>query len=262
MAQSDDPRALRDPRYAVLHALPDEIRYFRGLEHLRIGREGMDARVESRRGDASQGAIHGCSVCIGVGVGNAFQNTSLLLQSVPSLRALIVIGFAGALSDSVGAGDVVVGESVTNLASRQSYEAPSGLLAAMDAHARAQKSHRGRIVTADRVIVTAAEKQQLGRATGALAVDMESAGVAAAAAEHGVPWIAVRVISDGVNDDLPLDFNALANADGSVNTRRIIASVLLRPAKIPALIRLGMRTSAAARNLAAFLQPLLQRLPE
>ena len=65
-----------------------------------------------------------------------------------------------------------------------------------------------------------------------------------------------------LNEDLPFDFNALADAEGNVHRGRIVTKALLNPWKIPALIQLGQRSSLAARNLADFLQAFLDRLPE
>ena len=61
---------------------------------------------------------------------------------------------------------------------------------------------------------------------------------------------------------MPLDFNALADANGNVDKKRVIAATLTHPWKIPALIRLGARSSLAAKNLAAFLDAYLQALPD
>ena len=120
----------------------------------------------------------------------------------------------------------------------------------------------GTLVTVNKVATTPTEKRELAARTGAIAVDMETAGAVRVAQERGIPWLAVRAITDGVNDELPLDFNALANPDGSVNRGRVIRATLAQPHKIPALIRLGQRSSLAANNLAAFLVAFLQTLPE
>ena len=122
--------------------------------------------------------------------------------------------------------------------------------------------HTGTLVTADKVLVTSAEKRRLKEETGAVAVDMETAGAALAAAERGIPWMAIRAVTDGPNDTLPLDFNALADAEGDVDRKRILRATLTHPWKIPALIRLGQRSTLAARNLAIFLETFLKSLPE
>ena len=59
---------------------------------------------------------------------------------------------------------------------------------------------------------------------------------------------------------MPLDFNAFADSDGNVDKKRVILTTLTHPWKIPGLIRLGARSSLAAKNLAAFLEAYLTTL--
>jgi adenosylhomocysteine nucleosidase len=90
---------------------------------------------------------------------------------------------------------------------------------------------------------------------------METWGAVQVAQKHGVPWLAVRAITDSVEADFPFDFNALADADGNVDRGRVILATIARPWKIPALLRLGARSSLAARNLATFLESFLEQIP-
>ncbi len=270
---------------AILYALSDEARYF-GDRYcaLNIARENGAARIEPRldrharpvpaepsqteRQCAENRAEGLYSLRIGVGPRNAFENASALLQSVSSLRAVLIVGFAGGLDAGLAPGSVAVAETVTDTLTGRCYAADSVLFAtAARVSPPDVRVARGPIASTDRVLVRAAEKRDLARTTGAIAVDMESAGAAAAAIEHGVPWLAVRAITDGVGDDLPFDFNALtfqAHGDpyGGVDRGSIVASALLHPWKIPALVRLGIRSSLAARSLAAFLHALLPRISE
>jgi adenosylhomocysteine nucleosidase len=251
-----------DLRVAVLYALADEVRYCRQIlqpiEEAPAGVNISGRQVGSSK--SANGALAG-SLCIGVGAECAAQNTERLLIQNPSTRAIVVVGYAGGLSRSVEPGSLIIAESVSNAGSEHLYTPdPALLAAASEVWPPGFRAKIGALVTADRVLVRASEKELIARSTNALAVDMESAGAAAVATEYGVPWLAVRVITDGVNDDLPLDFNALANPDGSVNRGRIVAETLLHPWKIPALVRLGSRSSLASRRLAEFLILLLPRI--
>jgi adenosylhomocysteine nucleosidase len=250
------------PGVAILYALPDEARYFRDdYEALWVVGEGISGRIEHDTHLSPRESRLGYALRIGVGGQNADRGTTLLFQSGLAVCAVIVAGFAGGLAGNMRAGSVVVAERVSDTQSQQDYRAGTELLrAASGIQLPDILVYRGLLATTSSVLVRAAEKQEFARKTGAIAVDMESAAAAAVATKYGVPWLAVRVITDGVNDDLPLDFNALANPDGSVNRGRIVASTLLHPWKIPALLRLGMRSSLAARNLAAFLHALLLQI--
>jgi adenosylhomocysteine nucleosidase len=245
----------------VLHALPDEARHFgAGIGVIRSGSDGAFIPTDSISPSAPRREAQ--SLCIGVGMSSAQLNTASLLRSGHRARALLIVGFAGGLQGKLKPGDLVAASTVSNSRSARTYSPDPALLsAALEVRLPAAAVHCGGLSTADRVLGRAVEKREFARTTEAIAVDMESAGAAAAATEYGVPWLTVRVITDGVDDDLPLDFNALANPDGSVNRRRIVASTLLHPWKIPALVRLGSRSSLAARNLSAFLHALLPRIP-
>jgi nucleoside phosphorylase len=83
--------------------------------------------------------------------------------------------------------------------------------------------HRGDLLTVAEPLESPAAKRAAAEATNAVAVDMESAGIAAAAARAGVPFVALRVVVDGVDDALP------PGADGWIDERgRTRSSAVLR----------------------------------
>ena len=112
---------------------------------------------------------------------------------------------------------------------------------------------------ADRIATTVAEKQKLRAETRADVVEMESAAIHAVCREHGLPCSTVRVISDTANENLPLDFNALANADKSLNFGKLFLAIAKSPGKIGALMDLQKKTSFAAKQLAAVLEKITAR---
>jgi len=63
----------------------------------------------------------------------------------------------------------------------------------------------------------------------------------------------VRVISDPANEDLPLDFNALAKPDHSLDFGKLAWTVAKSPGKIGALLALQRKTRLAANRLTAVL---------
>ena len=66
------------------------------------------------------------------------------------------------------------------------------------------RRHAGRLVTvADAPVVDALEKEAIARDHGAVAVDMESHGIASAAAERNIPWLIARVVIDTPARPLP-----------------------------------------------------------
>ena len=59
------------------------------------------------------------------------------------------------------------------------------------------------VLTVSSALESPAAKRAAAAATGAIAVDMESAGVAVEAARARVPFVAMRVVVDGLDDALP-----------------------------------------------------------
>jgi len=105
----------------------------------------------------------------------------------------------------------------------------------------------------DRVASTAAEKSEL-RETGADAVEMEAAAVAAKAKDWNLPFYAIRVVTDTATESFPLDFNHMRDADGRFDRARIIMAALRSPGVIfPELVKLNKRCKSAAKALGEFI---------
>jgi adenosylhomocysteine nucleosidase len=110
---------------------------------------------------------------------------------------------------------------------------------------------------ADHIATTVAEKKKLREETGADAVEMESGAIHAICRECGIHCATVRVILDTASEDLPLDFNALAKPDMTLDYSKLMWMVVKSPGKIGALMRLRRRCRFAADQLAAVLSQIL-----
>jgi uridine phosphorylase len=108
-------------------------------------------------------------------------------------------------------GDIVIAEWVVSAgdpASRKSCDPGMADRAKRLAGERGFGTFAGGLAGAAQPATTPGEKARLWTATGALAVDLESAAAAAAAeAAGGVPFLAVRVITDDSRTALP-DFRS------------------------------------------------------
>ena len=85
-----------------------------------------------------------------------------------------------------------------------------------------------RFYSAERAIAPRDEKRHLGES--ADAVEMESFQVLFKARTDGIPAVAIRSISDAVDEDLPLDMNEVFTERGEVSIPRVLGQVALRPA--------------------------------
>ena len=115
----------------------------------------------------------------------------------------------------------------------------------------------GRFHCAQRVAATAAQKQGLWKTTRADAVEMESQMIRAVCAERKVPSAVVRVILDTANEDLPLDFNQVMNADDQIHYAKLVLQLMKSPGKLHALRQLQKQSAVAAEKLAEVLSRAL-----
>lgn len=143
-------------------------------------------------------------------------------------------GIAGALDPALKVGEVVLdGDSAAVEKLREILpEAVVGAVAGRDV-----------------MTPTVAGKRALRAETGALAVDMESHVAARVAARHGLPFAAVRVISDSAEEALPPAAQIGMKPDGSVALGAVLASLARNPAQLPALICTGRHAGLAFRAL-------------
>ncbi|MFQ5747903.1 MAG: purine phosphorylase [Planctomycetota bacterium] len=72
-------------------------------------------------------------------------------------------------------------------------------------------------------------KRRLFEATGAAAVDMESAGAARGAAGGGCPFLAVRVVADPAGMTLPRAALAALDGEGRLRPMRLLAALARHP---------------------------------
>jgi adenosylhomocysteine nucleosidase len=162
---------------------------------------------------------------------------------------VVAAGFAGGLDPGLRRGDIVVGDDVVDEGGRQYPIDLPPLPAAAAAAARV-----GRLLTVDRIIHTSAEKRALGRRYAALAADMETMAVAEVCRRRQTLFLAVRVISDAADEDLPADVEKLlARPSGPARLAAAVGSLLRRPASLLILLRLRRNAREASARLAEFL---------
>lgn len=163
--------------------------------------------------------------------------------AVNSPELVLTCGFAGGLDPDLKVGDVVFEPATSN------PQLSTRLFAA--------GAKPAKFLCTDRIATTVSEKQKLRAETGADVVEMESAAIQSVCAERGTPCITIRVISDTAHEDLPLDFNALAKPDKSLDFGKLAWAIVKSPGKIGALMALQKKTSFAAGQLAAVLEKII-----
>ena len=169
-----------------------------------------------------------------VAVGGGFE----VAQDV---RGIISIGIAGALAPDVPVGEIVIAERIVTAC--DAFETDAKWTARLAGSLR--EAAIGAILGRGTIADTPDVKALLFETRRAIAVDMESHLAAQAAQKHGLPFAALRVISDRADQALPPAALAAMNPDGSIALGRVLWSIAKRPGQIPALIRTGREADRA-----------------
>ena len=153
---------------------------------------------------------------------------------------LISSGFAGALNDEFEAGDLLVAKNFSTIelnTSRSSFS-------------------ECRIGTADlltipHLIDSAEERNRIAHASGAAAVDMETEVIARRCAEHGIPLLSIRGISDTPRKPFPVTPEILFNVEQQRTNMAALATFLVaHPTRILGLIQFARRIARVRKILA------------
>lgn len=155
-----------------------------------------------------------------------------LLRQGPAL--VLSSGLAGGLDPALPVGAVVI-EGDAALARFLTAAVPAAI--------------RAPITGQDTIAAGTVGKAALRNATGAAAVDMESHIAADVARRHGVPFAAIRVISDAANEELPPAALVGMRPDGGIALGAVLASLARQPSQLPALIRTGRHAGHAHKVL-------------
>lgn len=180
----------------------------------------------------------------GMGSSAASEGARALIAA--GAKALASWGMAGGLDPSLQAGAILLPTEVMGPDGRV-HSCNAGWRNRLSTHIGARS---GRLVTAAKSVGSVEDKAELFRTTGAVAVDMESAAVAEIAEQHGLPFLAVRVVVDSAADVLPRAVTAAADNEGHLQIWRLIGALALAPNELAPLIRLAQRYRAANRSLA------------
>ena len=187
--------------------------------------------------EKSKGKTQLKTIVTGIGQRNAERAIREALErDKPNL--VLTCGFAGGLRPGLKTGEVLFsGEGHPDL----------------ERKLKAAGASSSRFHCDKKIAVTCEEKRALWNKTGADAVEMESGFICAICRPQGIAAATVRVILDTAEEDLPLDFNELANEDQQMDYWKLTKKLIKSPAKIGALLRLQKRCQFAAEKLSEIL---------
>jgi adenosylhomocysteine nucleosidase len=159
---------------------------------------------------------------------------------------LISSGFAGGVAPSLGVGDLLLAENFSD---------PQLLAQAREVVI----SRVGKLVTADRVIEIATERERFAREQSAAAVDMETEWIARACQARKIPMLSLRAISDTVAAPFPAPPSVLFDLERqTTDLRKLVAHLFRHPSGIVRLIRFARQIAAARASLAVALDLIVR----
>jgi adenosylhomocysteine nucleosidase len=219
---------------AVTFALPTESSGFLNRLHNRTRSDRNGAATI--RGEIDNRAIE--IFHTGVGEKVCRQRMARFLQD-RQLDCLISAGFAGALNDELDVGDVLLAQNFSTAELRKARS----LLVNLPIHV-------ANLLTVPSMIDSNEERNKIARATGAAAVDMETEFIARACAEHGVPLLSLRVISDTPRQRFPAPANVLFNIERQrTSVMRLVLYLCQQPTRLRGLIRFASQIARARKTL-------------
>ncbi len=204
----------------------------------------------------------------GMGRAHAEHAADALLGVVRPHHALIM-GFCGGISEWAGAADLVLAEYVMDwpdFPGQSDMDQPHRTLvpdACMHDIAKRVELPKVRVVEGGILSVGSLVRTTLvkgfhgPRASRCRALDMETGTLAAAFESAGVPWMAIRAVTDTLEEDLPLPFEEFLKADGDVSRLKVMGAAFAHPSLLLPLLRLARQSLRAAGNMALFAERLL-----
>lgn len=194
-----------------------------------------------------------------VGAGRADRLAAKLETAIAGgARRLLSFGVAGALAPHLQPGDLIIGRSLIDgarrtpcdpawsaaMLKRLRHSAPS-----LPRFARndglAIRAFFADVAGVDAPVADPIAKAALHAATGAAAVDMESAVVARAAERHRLPFAILRAVADPAHRALPPAALVAMRADGGVDLAAVLGALVREPRQLAALVRLGLDSRRA-----------------
>jgi adenosylhomocysteine nucleosidase len=219
-------------RIAVTFALPAESSEF--LRRLgnksRANRNGIRI-VHGTIGHRSIEVIH-----TGVGENICRQRIGRFLEN-QQFDFLISAGFAGSLNHELQVNDLLVAKNFSTVDLKHASLSNVSIYAA-------------NMLTVSALIDSGEERERIAHESGAAAVDMETEFIARACATHGIPLLALRVITDTPTQPFPAPPSVLFNIQKQrTHVAALARFFLTHPGRVLGLVQFARRITRARKIL-------------
>jgi adenosylhomocysteine nucleosidase len=165
----------------------------------------------------------------GVGAARARRAASDLIATNPP-RWLISAGFAGGLSEALHRGHILMADSVVD---QKGQVLATGLKLDASVIAAAPGLHVGRLLSVDQPVRTGLERRGLAQQHAAVACDMETMALAQVCRQAKLRFLAVRIVSDAVDDELTPPVKAVRSQESlAAKLGAATGAVIGRPSSV------------------------------
>ena len=186
------------------------------------------------------------AVIVAAGIGSApaaMASMTLIAREQPC--CLMSVGLAGALRDDLRVGDILWPGMVVNVATNRRF--------------RTRNAEQNATIVSGKAIAGEQRKRELREEFQADAIDMEGAGVASIADSCGLPFYAVKAISDEVTFDMP-PLNNFVDSKGQMHMVAYGMQAFMHPSWWEPTLALARNGKKASVELAKAVEHQIEQL--
>ena len=185
--------------------------------------------------------------CAGGSPGRASVYAERLIEQ--GANRLLSFGVAGGLDPTLRKGAIILSETIIDQMGNEYWTNSEWRRELRKNLAGSIPVFERKIVTAEQPAISPLEKLKLHQRTGAVAIDMESAGVAYVARNSDIPFLAIRAIADDSSRIIPQCALSGLKEDGSTRPMAVLGSLARHPWELASLLRLAKDTNYAIKIL-------------
>lgn len=200
-----------------------------------------------------------------VAVGVPRTASDSLVQSATDLidfhqpRWFITAGFAASLQEELPRNHLLL---ASEIADTDGHRLATGLQVDPESLAKWPTIKVGRLLTTRRVLRTPKEREAIGRQHDAMAADLESMAIAEICQQRKIPCLALRVITESMDDQLSRELENLQRQGSWAGKLGATAGVLMRrPETLKDWWSMKQRGIDASDRLAKLIEGMVAQLP-
>lgn len=225
------------PKIAIMGAMPEEV------EPIVAKLDGLKKTVYAAN-TYYEGSYHGQEVVVAYSkIGKVFATlTATVLLEKFSCDALLFSGVAGAISEELQIGDLIIADKlcqhdldITAFGHPFGYVPEGAVFVESDdalrdvaqqvAKTKGLKLKEGTIATGDQFVADESRKNWIGETFEADALEMEGASVAVVCSALDVPFFILRAISDSADMDASFNFDEFLESSAKISADFILSMV-------------------------------------